>query len=453
VPDQRDKLLAALEKVLQISRDMVATSDLDELLGVILARSMELLEAERATLFLYDPETDELVSRIAAGSGEIRVPAGAGIAGAIAKGKQILNIPDVYADPRFNREVDRKTGYRTRNILGAPLLDYSGNLVGVLEVLNKHAKGAPDPGEAAGPAFTDDDIKLLSTLAAQAGVVLQRARLLDHYIEKQKMEQALQIARDIQQGLLPQQNPIVAGFDIAGWSSPADETGGDIYDFFQLDERHWTLTIADATGHGIGPALVVAEARAMLRVLALQLFLASGQAAAGMGAPPAPPPAGEGRLLDVSDIMAKVNDLLVADLSSSRFVTCFFAVFDADRALIRYVSAGQGPILFYHRADDRFEELPATGMPLGIMTGADYAERLDRTLEPGDMLVVVTDGFFEAIDKDDVPFGIERVCATVRRLHDRPAEEIIQTVRREVTEFTGTTVQDDDLTAIIVRRQ
>ena len=234
----------------------------------------------------------------------------------------------------------------------------------------RKAKDAPEAGGETGPAFTDDDITLLSTLAAQAGVVLQRARLLEHYIEKQRMEQALQIARDIQQGLLPQQNPTVAGFDIAGWSSPADETG-----------RHWTLTIADATGHGIGPALVVAEARAMLRALALQLHATAGKAPQSTATPPGPQSGPEGSTLDVSDIMAKVNDLLEADLSSSRFVTCFFAVFDADRAAIRYVSAGQGPILFYHRADDRFEELPATSLPLGIMTGTDYSERLDRTLD------------------------------------------------------------------------
>ena len=220
-PGESERRLSALEKVLQISRDMVATADLDELLGVIIDRSMELLDSERATLFLYESEADELVSKIAAGEKEIRFSAKAGIAGAVVRTHDVLNIPDAYADGRFNREVDRQTGFRTRNILAVPLIDYSGDLVGVLEVLNKR------DGD-----YSGGDISLARTLGAQAGVILQRARLLAHYVEKQRMEQSLAIARQIQQDLLPDADPQIEGFDVAGWSSPADETGGDIYDFF-----------------------------------------------------------------------------------------------------------------------------------------------------------------------------------------------------------------------------
>ncbi|KPK83014.1 MAG: hypothetical protein AMJ81_08560, partial [Phycisphaerae bacterium SM23_33] len=310
----RDKLLSACQDVLKITRDMVATTDLDELLGLVITSSMELLEAERATLFLYDQTTGELVSRIAHGAEEIRLPGDAGIAGAVARNRRVLNIPDAYADHRFNREVDRRTGFRTRNILAVPLLDHDGQLVGVLEVLNKRGAG-----------FSPQDVTLAETLAAQAGVVLQRARLLAHYLEKLRMEQSLAIAREIQQDLLPRQNPQVAGFDMAGASWPADETGGDIYDFFDLGGGRWTLMLADATGHGVGPALVIAEARAMLRAL-------SSSAHAG-----GRPTAAE---LDIPAVLTRVNDLLIEDLDSSRFVTCFFALLDAAAGLVRYASAG-----------------------------------------------------------------------------------------------------------------
>ncbi len=411
-----NKRLSALEKVLQISRDMAATSDLDELLGVIIARSMELLEAERATLFLYDSDSDELFSKIAAQSGEIRFSAAAGIAGAVVRNKQVLNVPDAYADERFNRNVDRQTGFRTRNILAVPLLDYAGELVGVLEVLNKRI----------GP-FDDDDIALAETLGAQAGVVIQRARLLEHYVEKQRMEQAMQIARQIQQDILPRENPQIAGFDVAGWSSPADETGGDIYDFFDLGEGRWTFMLADATGHGIGPALVIAEARAMLRALS-------------------------DADLDIPAVMARVNDLLTADLSQSRFVTCLFALLDGPAGAVRYVSAGQGPIIFYDRAADKFDELPATALPLGIMEGVEFDEQVERRLATGDMMVITTDGFFEASDAEGELFGTERMCQIIRRCRDLTADEIIQNLRRKVFEFTGPVPQADDLTAIIVRK-
>ena len=412
----RDKHFSALGKVLQISRDMVATNDLDELLGLIIVRSMELLEAERATLFLYDAGSDELFSRIAAEAGEIRFPAGVGIAGAVVRSKQVLNVPDAYADERFNRDIDRRTGFRTRNILAVPLLNHDGELAGVLEVLNKR-----------GGRFDEDDITLAETLGAQAGVVIQRARLLDHYVEKQKMEHALQIARQIQQDILPKENPQIAGFDAAGWSGPADETGGDIYDFLDLGEGRWTFMLADATGHGVGPALVVAEARAMLRALS-------------------------DADLDISAVMARVNDLLTADLGQSRFVTCFFALLNGPGGTVRYVSAGQGPIIFYDRAADRFDELPATALPLGIMEGTDFNEQVRRKLAPGDMMVVTTDGFFEASDADGELFGTERICQIIRRCRDLPADEIIQNLRQKTFEFTGPVPQADDLTAIIVKK-
>ena len=405
-----------MEKVLQISRDMVATNDLDELLGLIIDRSMELLDSERATLFLYDADSDELFSKIAAQSGEIRFSAGAGIAGAVVRSKHVLNIPDAYADERFNRDVDRQTGFRTRNILAVPLLDHSGDLVGVLEVLNKHTG-----------SFDDHDITLAQTLGAQAGVVIQRARLLVHYVEKQRMEHALEIARQIQQDLLPKENPRAEGFDISGWSSPADETGGDIYDFLDLGEGRWTFMLADATGHGIGPALVIAEARAMLRALS-------------------------GAELDTPTVMAMVNDLLTADLSQSRFVTCIFGLVDSPAGTVRYVSAGQGPIIFYDRQSDKFDELPATALPLGIMEGTEFDEQVKRRLATGDMMIITTDGFFEAADADGDLFGTERMCQIIRRCRDMTADEIIENLRRKVFEFTGPVPQADDLTAIIVKK-
>jgi len=125
-----------LQKVLEITRRMGATVDSDGLLQLIIDRSMELLDADRASLFLYDAETNELVSKIAAGADEIRFPADKGIAGATVQTGKTINVPDAYADDRFNADIDPQTNFRTRNILSIPLLDYEGQLVGVLLVLN-----------------------------------------------------------------------------------------------------------------------------------------------------------------------------------------------------------------------------------------------------------------------------------------------------------------------------
>jgi len=405
-----------LQKVLDISRAMVAARDLDELLGLILSRSMELLEAERASVFLYDRTTDELVSRIACGSEEIRMPAGSGIAGACVRTREVVNVPDAYLDERFNADFDRRSGFHTRNVLAMPLCDYSGGLVGVLEVINKRSGG-----------FGAYDISLAETLAAQAGVVIQRARLIEQYVQKQRMARDLEIARDIQRGLLPKADPAVAGFDVAGFSEPADETGGDIYDFFPISGGRLAVVVADATGHGIGPALVIAETRAMLRAL-------SGQTA------------------DVPVVMGAANDLLSADLSEGRFVTCFLGVLDQAESRLTFASAGHGPILFYDREADGFEELSATAVPLGILNEVSFEDTVARTLRKGDFAAIVTDGLFEAVNSAGEQFGIARICDLLRVNQGLPAREMIARLRASVAEWAGELPQADDLTAVIIRR-
>ncbi|MHC4561736.1 MAG: PP2C family protein-serine/threonine phosphatase [Planctomycetota bacterium] len=404
-----------VEQVLDITRKMAGAVDLDELLGVIIERSCGLLAAERASIFLYEPASNELVSRIATGEEEIRFPADTGIAGATVASGGTINIPDAYADPRFNRDIDRQSGFRTRNILSVPLLGYEGETVGVLQVLNKHT----------GP-FGDSDVQLAETLAAQAGVSLQRARLIEHYVEKQRMARSLQIAREIQQGLLPDGSPDIDGFDVAGFGQPADETGGDTYDYVPLDNGRWLITVADASGHGVGPALVIAETRAMLRAASCH----------GAG---------------VSELLQTANRLLAEDLEG-RFVTCFLGLLDPSAARLTYASAGHGPVIFYRAAIDGFAEIPATAMPLGILAETDYSEILDHDFLPGDFAVITTDGFFEAADAQGEQFGVARMLDVLRSHRQKPAEEMIAALHAAVAAFTAGQPQADDLTAVLIKK-
>jgi phosphoserine phosphatase len=413
---ETDKKLQDLQKLLEISRAMGAVAGLDDLLNLIIDRSMELLDAERATLFLYDADANQLVSRIAAGLDELRVPADRGISGATIQHGQTINVPDVTADDRWNPEPDSRTGFRTRNILSVPLRDYEDSLVGVLQVINKRDGG-----------FDGYDETVAEALGAQAGVALQRAKLMEHYVEKQQMERAMGIAREIQQGLLPKESPRLEGFDVAGFSQAADETGGDMYDFFQLPDGRCMLIVADASGHGVGPALVIAETRAMLRAVST-------------------------RGADVPAVLNTVNDLLAADLGESRFVTCFFGLLDPAAAGLSFASAGHGPLIFYDRAKDAFDQLPATGLPLAVMEGSDYSEVLHRDLAPGDLAIITTDGFFEAANAAGEQFGIQRMLDIIRENRDRPAERTITEMRLAVMQFTEGLAQADDLTAVIVRK-
>jgi phosphoserine phosphatase len=407
--------LQDLLKVLEISRSLVAAVDLGAILQLIIDRSMELLHAERASLFLYDQPRDELVTRVAAGSAEIRVPAGSGIVGAAVREGRTVNVPDAYADARFNREVDRKTGFTTRNILAVPLPDHEGKLVGVLQVLNKRQG-----------AFDDYDVTLAQTLAAQAGVAIQRAGLIEHYIAKQQMERAMLIAREIQQGLLPQQSPTLVGYDISGVCVPADETGGDMFDYLAVGDGRLLVTVADATGHGIGSALVIAETRSILRAVAMA------------GSAP-------------HEILARANDLLYGDLGGARFVTCFCGVLDGRSGELSYSSAGHGPLLHYSRRADVFTQVPATGLPLGIDEALGFEPLACWRLDAGDIVVVTTDGFFEAADASGEQFGIGRIMEMVRRDRDLSSAAIIENLHAAVRGF-GFGPQADDLTALVIRR-
>lgn len=406
----------ALEKILDITRLMAAKVDLDSLLEVIMASTLGLLEAERASILLYDAQTNQLISRIAVGEKEIRFPAGCGIAGATIASRQTINVPDAYADARFNQEIDKHTGFRTRSILSLPLSDFEGELVGVLQVLNK-----------AGGAFDADDEQLAAMLAAQAGVALQRARLLHHYHEKQAMEQAMGIAREIQRGLLPKSNPTLADFDIAGLSDPADQTGGDIYDFIALPDDKWLIVVADASGHGIGPALVITETRAMLRATSLE------------GA-------------DLARMLTTTNQLLSGELDG-RFVTCFIGLLNPSARTLTYASAGHGPIIFYNRRQDRFMQMSATGLPLGFLADTDYSEVATCSFEEGDFCAITTDGFFEAAAPDGEFYGIGRLTSRLREDRDLDVERMLQNLYEETNAFLKGVPPQDDRTGVIVKRR
>jgi len=408
--------IADLSRLLEVSRQLGASVELQPLLESIERAALEVVGCERASVFLYDKVEHELYSKLATGVHGIRFPADRGLAGQVAQQRIIVNVPDAYADERFNPDVDRATGFRTRSILTLPMTGYDGALMGVLQLLNKTTG-----------AFTANDEELSQTLGALAGVALQRQLLLEAYAEKQKLEHDLNLAREIQQGALPDASPHVEGFDIAGWNLPADQTGGDAYDFIETAPGRVGVMIGDATGHGIGPALVVVECRALIRALVSTTS-------------------------DLRQILGTSNSLLKADLDDNRFVTMCLAFVDAATSTLTYASAGHGPILHYRAADGTFSELPISGPPLGILDGIPYEPGPVLTMAPGDLFILMTDGFFEYATLDDDQFGIERVQAVLHEHRDDSSAAMIQQLYEAVHTFAEGAPQLDDLTIVIVKK-
>jgi phosphoserine phosphatase len=413
---EESRKLADLHAVLEISRQLGAGTDLGSLLQIIENATLKVLDCERISIFLHDASTDELWSRLATGQQSLRIPSNLGIAGESFRSASVINVPDAYSDPRFNREVDRKTGFTTHNLLTCPMLGHDRKPIGVMQVLNKR-----------GRAFDIWDEELTLTLGAQAGVALQRQLFLEEHLEKQKLLEDLRIAHDIQQRLLPRFPPRVSNYDIAGWNQPAEQTGGDFYDFQILNSGALTVTIADVTGHGVGPALIAAECRALLRS---SLSLTQ----------------------NLERVLALVNDLLNEDLPDDRFVTALVGLLEPAEHRFSYISAGQGPVFHFTRSTGEVREMPTSGLPLGVMPGRTYELSRAFTFEPGDLLLFVTDGFVEWPAPGDERFGNDNVHALLQRYHDLPAAELIQTIYRACRDFARGMPQQDDLTAVVIKR-
>lgn len=411
-----ERLSHHLRILIDISQQMSRTFHLRPLLETIEQASRSALGCERATIFLYDAGTDELYSEIATGTDKIRFPANRGIAGEAARTRCVVIVPDAYADPRFNPEIDRKTGYQTRNLLTLPLVTPDDDVIGVLQLLNKE-RGS----------FNHGDEQLAEALGSLTAIAIKRQMLMDEAAIKQKLERDLDIAREIQSGLLPQRDPQFDTFDIAGWNRPADQTGGDCYDFLELDDGQLLFMIADATGHGIGPALIVAQCRAMIRAVA-------------------------DSTTELVTIATTVNDLLCHDLTCGRFVTSCFGLLDPAAKRIDYVSAGHGPMLVYRAASREVESFNACGMPLGIVPGNELDLSTPVELQPGDMFVLLTDGFAEWAGPDRQLYGQRRVNQFLIDHADLAASDLIAALYRDVLTHAGSTPQLDDLTAIVIKR-
>lgn len=408
--------LGHLTTLLNVARQISATTDLDQLLVQIESAALDTLSCERVSIFLYDAQADELYSRVATGTGGIRFSAKKGIAGEALQTGSCITIQDAYADPRFNRAVDVTTGFRTRSLLTIPMRGHEGTPVAVLQLINK-----------IDGTFTPADEQLADTLASLTGVMLQRQMLLDAYADKLRMERDLALAQEIQRSLLPDKDPKVDGFDIGGWSQAADETGGDFFDFIDLSEGRLGLVLADASGHGIGPALVAAECRALLRALAPTDF-------------------------DIGTVMTRTNAILEQDLAPGRFITTFFGILDPKQASLIYVSGGQAPLLLYRSGTGERISLDATSLPLGIISFFDGSPAPPIQLDSGDLFVLLTDGFHEWANHDGDDFGVDRVFDVIESNQRASSQEMIRALHEAVVAFADGTPQTDDLTAIIIKK-
>lgn len=259
----------------------------------------------------------------------------------------------------------------------------------------------------------------------QTGLSYHQGIVIDIHEQKQ----ALQLAAEVQKSLLPEKAPFVDGLDVAGKTFPCDEVGGDYFDYFHDPTVKGTLSIiiGDIIGHGVDAALLMTSARAFLRMRASQPG-------------------------SVEDIITSMNQQLTRDMEKTgRFMTLFYLLIERHMNRISWVRAGHDPVLLYNPAIDRFEELKGPGVALGIDKNYTYQQQKSDNLLTNQILVLTTDGIYEARNKEGTFFGRKRLKAIIRKNGEKSAEDILDRIIEEHTHFTSGTSREDDCTVVIVK--
>lgn len=413
-------LAAKLRMLLEITRKISRSLDLEEVLAQVMDTLDQLLPYDAAGIYIIrrDPHLSEggttsLVFHAEAVRGydieemmELRLKLGEGLIGWVAQTGEAVVVSDVGSDARyFNARKE------TRSEVVAPIIS-NDSVIGVFDLESDALN-----------AYTEDDKQLLMLLSSQVAIIVEKAMLHAQLVEKKRLEAQLEVARQVQLALLPERDPEMEGFDISGYNFSTEEVSGDYYDFVKPYDDQLGLVIADVSGKGVPASLLMAFLRASLRS-AIHVGYAPNVA------------------------MAKVNYLLWESIEQHQFVTAFYGMLDSTNRTLAFVNAGHNPLLVLNPDGPRFVE--RGGLPLGLFKDTRYYEYY-LPIDSGQILVLYTDGATEAESPEGVEYGRARLVDAVRRSSDRRAREMIDDIYNDIFEWTGGRGSGDDVTFVVIK--
>jgi len=398
------------EHAAKISREQ----DLSTLVRLNADLARDLVGATRCSLWLIDENSGELVTRVAHGMEEIRIPAGTGVVGSCVATNEPILVNDAASDKRFFRNVDDNSGFITESILTVPLCA-DGKVIGALQVLNK-------PG-----GFAESDADLLTFSATYSASAIHAERLRQQAEMARLLTHEINLARDVQRSLFPRDLKQVPGIEYAGFCRQAKSVGGDYYDFQTLPGDLFSLSLGDVSGKGIPAAVLMASIQTLLRSL--------------LSRDPLP----------VAAVMGELNKSVFYCSAAERYSTLFCGVLDAARRKLTFVNAGHvKPILVRASAGGHIERPSDGGVPIGVLPMAQYTDAV-VAVEPGDLIVCFSDGVSEASNPADEMWSEEAAAAVVAEYRDRSVEKVVGSLVRAADEFASGARQFDDMTVIAVR--
>ncbi len=394
-----------------ISGKMASCLDPQEVAQLVIDEVRKIIEATSASIMLLNEETDALDIIAAFGtaaSSTLVFKPGMGIAGNVFLAGKGVIINDVQSAPEFIEGPNKLS-----SLICIPL-KIEEKTIGVMNISHQESV-----------IYTAGDLKLATALATQAAVSIENARLQAERLEREKIVQELEIARNIQQSFLPDITPIVEGAEVSALFLPARQVGGDFYDFIPISERNLGLVIADVSGKGVPAALFMALSRALMRANSLQDS-------------------------HVSNAVIRTNRLILECATSGLFVTLFYAILDTQTRRLKYVSAGHNPPILYKNKTKEIQLLQADGIALGVLDDILLEEK-EVSLEKGDVIALYTDGVTEMINTQEEEFGEERLIQLISENHTLSANDLIYKIKDVVMSFAGEAPQFDDFTVMIVK--
>ena len=411
----RTELLGLISKV---GVALLSSSGLDETLNQVASLVFEAVPAERCVIMLRDEKTDGgMKIMVARQRGkdeqfeEVRISSLV-MEEVLKHGKSVLTA-DAQHDPRYASQTMALLDIRS--VLAVPLSVSEENIFGLIYA------DAPS-GKA---TFSEEHLNILTTLASVASIRVENAKLLEERFEKERIKRELELATEIQHSFQPSSPPVMDDYEFQGISFSCYEIGGDYYDFIQLPEGRMMIALGDVSGKGTAAALLMSSLHAAIHA----------QVTAN---------------ISLLETVKSVNQYLAKNTPSNRFVTLFAAELDPPTGILNYINAGHNPPLV-GRANGKVEQLDAGGFPLGIMPQAEY-EIGQLQLNPGDSLVIYSDGVSEANNLKDEEFGMERLTQVVSKNIRASAAGLRDKVENALSIFTQTAPANDDITLVIVKR-